>query len=492
MPDFSGSRSQQLTSQTIVPVPDRTVARTRVDAMRSLFTISLIVLIGLLSYGNVHAQNPGAVVLIPNDQSVGQTLPWCTAQTTGNVINIPDPAGDQPNAKNTSASVIAGQTINETIYSTTTPPAPTNSNPQLTQGAIMAAGTTLVVDPLDVINAINAARRSESVQLQSAKPPLPYLTGMVANASGQAVPIPPPPNPLPNTPTQALPSDYPTLTQDQKLVVLINLERTARGLSPFSTSTHNPTTYSVPSSSLPSPLPGNTTYVYAPDNHNTTLQDWLAKNCASGSASCYNPYGEIALSWVANNHAAVLAEFYQFKQIDELVHGNSVEGTSDSRINAIPQFTNSKGEGVDATQNPEDAVFGFLYQDSGNSWGHRHGLLGVSDSQDRHCATQIGAGFAPSANEADVQANPPFADPALAVPPPTFFYVLEFAGDETGWQPPLETNAVPIPPGATPCLLPTDACALSAGVLATGTDSTGQPIFLVTVVYPGISVWVIE
>jgi hypothetical protein len=149
-----------------------------------------------------------------------------------------------------------------------------------------------------------------------------------------------------------------------------------------------------------------------------------------------------------------LAEFYQLAQLgnnldgNPLVHDNSIDGQISTagptnRITSIPGFTqgtltpSSVYEAEADTQNAENAVYGWLYQDGYAEWGHRHGLLGVSDSASDHCATQIGAGFAASANEAvymQKQFNQDNNNAAYA-PPPTFFYVVDFVGQETaGWQ----------------------------------------------------------
>jgi hypothetical protein len=423
--------------------------------MRSTFTILLIMLIGLA---------PWAVVL---GQPMGGSLPWCTSDPNFSG-SIPDPLEAQSAPGGSSAPVATGTTYNRITYSLP------QATPICTEVGDGTKPCTYVVDPVTAINSINAARQNESVQLQSATPgtlPLPYLTGMVANASGTAVSIPTPPDPLPNTSPQTLPDYYPQLTQDQKLVVLINLERTARGLSPFSTPIINPTKYAVGSTA--------STSVNAPYNYGlfSAFGTWIlinSLNCESGSSACYNPYynpyGDLALSWEANNHALVLAEFYQFNNIknpesgNSLTHDNSVEGLAGNRITAIPGFASSAPiEAETDGQNPETAVFTWLYNDA-TEWGHRHGLLGVGDS---NCLTQIGAGVAPSVNEAAVQGSsfnilnysqsppsPPTcrsgpASPVcgqVTVPPPQFFYIAEIAGPESGWQPPVEGNAIPISP----------------------------------------------
>jgi hypothetical protein len=327
--------------------------------MRSRYTIALIVPISLASYGKVHAANPPGI--------------WCTGQTVGTsqVLSIPDPSSNYPNVQCSAAST----------------------------------GEPCLVDPAAVIAAINSARAKDTY----------YINNVAQPALGNLI--------LPGAPGSNVqfPDFYQYLTQDEKIVVLINLERTARGLSPF------------------------------------PIQDQYPPA----------PYGHPALTWEAHNHAALLAEFYQLAQGNNtatvegqtntpLVHANSIDGTSNTRIESIPGFTQSAPgvqgatgltpspayEAEAATQNAENAVYGWLYQD-GPNWGHRHGLLGVPDSTSDHCATQIGAGFAASANEAVAALNQ-FNNYNLAtssgftpytVPPPTFFYIVDFVGQETsGWQ----------------------------------------------------------
>jgi hypothetical protein len=396
--------------------------------MRSLYTIALIVLIGLASYDNAHAQgqNPpgtglalgpnGQVVVGPNGQFA--TLPWCLP-----LSNIPDPTGGTDGL---------GDQQGAGCLSTPSP-APSGS---------------CVVNPPDVINQINMARKNENMQRQNAMLPLmPYITGEVNNAlpTGTTTTITAPSGanqpqamtnaptdaggsqlvfasssppaglypfiaqgnavvtdsqgaipsgtkvveaydnwvmispPLPSTGsgvasgdtitfTQPLPDNYSTLTDNQKLVVLINLERQARGLSLFPTLT-----------------------VYS--------------NSQSGSGNTL--YGDVPLSWEAQNHALVLAEFYQFQQLSydgtSLVHENAIDGDGETngtnnsmvtvlnRIEAIPGFSTTMGsttvgpqpniEAETDVQNPEAAVFTLLYQDADSGWGHRHGLLGVNQVQ---------------------------------------------------------------------------------------------------------------
>jgi IPT/TIG domain len=117
-------------------------------------------------------------------------------------------------------------------------------------------------------------------------------------------------------------------------------------------------------------------------------------------------------------------------------------------------------------QNPENAVYGWLYQDKDSSWGHRHGLLGVTPSGvtpndpstgNDECYTQIGAGFAASANRATVRNG-------YLGPPLDFFYIVELVGEEKGRlatagntlgpQPPPMLATATLSPGVPPQLVP--------------------------------------
>src|SRR6516164_6973393 len=169
MPGFSGSCSQQLGSQTIVPVPDRTdhmiSVRTTVDAMRSFCTISLTVLIGLPSSGNVHAaamypdgNQYGAMVMGLPSAATAQNLPWCTDEST-RVITLPDPP-PQNSPGGYFQTVSSGTIANGITY----PITPTD----LADGRV--PGMTFLVDPSTAINAINTGRQREDSSL-------PWLTG---------------------------------------------------------------------------------------------------------------------------------------------------------------------------------------------------------------------------------------------------------------------------------------------------------------------------
>jgi hypothetical protein len=322
--------------------------------MRSLCTASLIALIGLASYGNA-AQIPTGI--------------WCTQQTTAagyssNAnISIPDPPADAPEPQCSPSSVLkAGECLLDPGF--TPAGAYYNNNPY--NGGVLTL--------------IQNARNADT---------------SIPQANKQLV--------LPNN----FPNEYQNLTQDEKVVVLINLERTARGLSMFHISDQYPPA----------------------------------------------PYGHPALTWLAHNHAALLAEFYELNQGGsnlntdggKLVHSNSIDGNQGDRINALPGFTQGTlsnplyaspvGEVETDTQNAENAVYTWLYRDSANSppWGHRHALLGVGGpGSGGNCYTQIGAGFAASPNQA-VYAQITQGSPPKDVAPPEFFYVADLVGQEGSW-----------------------------------------------------------
>jgi hypothetical protein len=216
---------------------------------------------------------------------------------------------------------------------------------------------------------------------------------------------------------------YQYLSQDEKMVVLINLERQDRGLTPF------------------------------------PIQDQFPPA----------PYGNPALTWEAHNHAALLAEFYELAQGNNndaqttpLVHFNSIDGNEGDRITAIPGFTQDvgkvwpRGEAETNTQNAENAVYTWLYRD-GPGWGHRHALLGVippnvnvgDPNTSDNCYTQIGAGFAASPNQAVYDQIT--TGSLKYVAEPEFFYVVDLIGQETqGWQLPTYSNTLtPSPLAAT-------------------------------------------
>ena len=148
--------------------------------MRSLCTISLVVLIGLASYGNVHAQNPAGTWCLPltqvKDPSTGTYNSASTGIQTGTVSGQPpaftgpvDTLGNQANVPCSSAEP-SGQCL---------------------------------IDPRDVILAINAARAKEMY---------PQTNG-VYNPSGTLAPLPPLVLPgQPNSGT-SFPDYYQNLTQ---------------------------------------------------------------------------------------------------------------------------------------------------------------------------------------------------------------------------------------------------------------------------------------
>ena len=138
-------------------------------------------------------------------------------------------------------------------------------------------------------------------------------------------------------PALVLPRNYAQLPDEQKVIVLINLERTARRLSPFNSG--NPQ------------LSGNDPVLgYAATNHSTLLQHTLALH-----PGFTNPNG------------------------GSVWHDNSIEGTVRQRLGALPGFEGgvSAWSEIIASGSPEGAVYGWMYQDSGSRWGHRHNILGI-------------------------------------------------------------------------------------------------------------------
>jgi hypothetical protein len=89
-----------------------------------------------------------------------------------------------------------------------------------------------------------------------------------------------------------------------------------------------------------------------------------------------------------------------------LAHANAVEGDLDDRLHPLPGFFNNqtnslplpRDEAETDAQNPESAIYNLIYKDATNSWGHRHGLLGISGQEagDDHCTQWVGVGYGPS------------------------------------------------------------------------------------------------
>ena len=202
-----------------------------------------------------------------------------------------------------------------------------------------------------------------------------------------------------------LPPNYAQLPDDQKVIVLINLERTARGLSPFDSG--NPQ------------LSGNDPVLgYAATNHSSLLQQSLAQHPGFN-----NPNGGMSS-----------------------LHENSIEGTGTQRLlTALPGVqggANYWGE-IIAYVSPEFAVYQWMYQDSGSSWGHRRNILGITS-----CFTNAGAGFAPPRG-VRVLCQSPWA--CIWVPNTgDNLYTVEFitsAGGSNGYTPPVISAAAPAPTG---------------------------------------------
>ena len=208
-------------------------------------------------------------------------------------------------------------------------------------------------------------------------------------------------------PALVLPRNYAQLPDEQKVIVLINLERTARRLSPFDSG--NPQ------------LSGNDPVLgYAATNHSTLLQHTLALH-----PGFTNPNG------------------------GSVWHDNSIEGTVRQRLGALPGFEGgvSAWSEIIASGSPEGAVYGWMYQDSGSRWGHRHNILGIDA-----CYTSAGAGFARPidgwSGPCDFSHFP--ACPWNANRGGTNVYTVEFVrsdGTSTGYKPTVITAATPAPTG---------------------------------------------
>jgi hypothetical protein len=161
--------------------------------MRSLCTILLIGLIGLASYGNAQGQNP----------SSRSGMPWCTTQpgagvpTTVTLPTVPDPV------RGTYDSSMTGIQSGTVSGSTFTGPADTLGN-QANVPCSNTNNSACLQDPSNVILAINAARAKEK-------------NSITGKSLGNLI--------LPGAPNSNVqfPDFYQNLTQDEKLVVLINL-----------------------------------------------------------------------------------------------------------------------------------------------------------------------------------------------------------------------------------------------------------------------------
>jgi hypothetical protein len=217
-----------------------------------------------------------------------------------------------------------------------------------------------------------------------------------------------------------LPPNYAQLPDDQKVIVLINLERTARGLSAFDSG--NPQ------------LSGNDPVLgYAATNHSALLQQSLAQH--PGFNNPVGIYGGLST-----------------------LHENSIEGPVWDRLTALPGVqggADTWGE-IIAYVSPEFAVYQWMYQDSGANWGHRRNILGIKPL----CFTNAGAGFAPPMGGL-TQCRPAGAQPAPteSISPCIFvpntgpnLYTVEFikrfsAGGSNGYTPPVISAAAPAPAG---------------------------------------------
>lgn len=139
-----------------------------------------------------------------------------------------------------------------------------------------------------------------------------------------------------------LPADYTSLPPDIRVLTLINLERTSRGLAPFD----------------------------------------------SGNSQYHGNDPVIGLA--AAHHSAFLANL---NPPTTLWHDNGIEGDHNTRLNAIPGVANHMpGEIISGGLTPVAAVFLWMYRD-GPAWLHRRAILGLNGISGT-CYTNAGTGVA--------------------------------------------------------------------------------------------------
>lgn len=141
------------------------------------------------------------------------------------------------------------------------------------------------------------------------------------------------------------PATYAALNPDQKLLVLINAERTIRGIP----------------------------VILGPGGTNSGVND---------------PY----IGNVTANHALLVAINAGWWLLDiSIIHNNAVDGTFDGRETAPlgpPGLTNNGlGEIAAVNYTPEGAIWQWMYDDAGSNWGHRDNILNCS-------YTMMGSGVA--------------------------------------------------------------------------------------------------
>jgi hypothetical protein len=142
-------------------------------------------------------------------------------------------------------------------------------------------------------------------------------------------------------PELVLPATYTQASPDQQVIMLINAERVSRNLAPY----NNPQSDNDP-----------------------------------------------VLGYTAFNHSSLIAQLPVFWNLTNpagggsLVHNNAIDGDIATRISAGIPFTasgravgiNGWGEIVAANENPEGAMFEWMYDDAASGWGHRHNILNCS------------------------------------------------------------------------------------------------------------------
>jgi len=191
-----------------------------------------------------------------------------------------------------------------------------------------------------------------------------------------------------------LPENYASLNPDQKVLVLINAERTIRGLPP----------------------------ILGPGGTNAGTND---------------PY----IGNVTANHALLVAINAGWWLLDiPIIHSNAVDGTFDGRETAPlgpPGLIDNGFVGEIAAVNytPEGAIWQWMYDDASSNWGHRDNILSCS-------YTMMGSGVATTpANVSQWGAG-------------AQVYIVDFIKPETGsaYVAPILPAPAPCPPVPAPTI----------------------------------------
>ncbi len=239
-------------------------------------------------------------------------------------------------------------------------------------------------------------------------------------------------------PALALPANYATAPNSQKILMLVNQERADRGLPPLNTAA------SLPDLQLD----------LAAYNHSTLLATIPALFTTNGAFSTDLPTAGVAAG-------------------DVTAHENSIEDDLYVRILSIPAVLTANGppmfgapltvpqniefwfgENVNEALTVEAAVFTWVYADSASGFGHRSNILGCN-------YTNAGVGIAAAQLQPDgttrgpfetidfIGSNgmyvPTFTDPtpavtASATPPPPALLANQILPDQNG---PLSSSAGP-------------------------------------------------